>query len=69
MLNDIICKVYINFFIVCLFISGLGDYIFKNDVYETKIWPLINIITFGVLIIIPYNFIITSFSNYCINLK
>ena len=69
MLNDIICKVYINFFIVCLFISGLGDYIFKNDVYETKIWPLINIITFGVLIIIPYNFIITSFSKYCINLK
>ena len=69
MLNDELCKVYINNFIVCIFVSGIGDFIFKKDVYETKMWPLINIILFGILIIIPYHYIIDHFTKYCIDLK
>ena len=62
MLNDHLCKTYNYYFIVALFVSGVGDYIFKSDVYETKIWSLINIIIFGVLIFVPYHYII----NYII---
>jgi hypothetical protein len=65
MLNDLLCKTYINYFIIVLFVSGIGDYIFKYDVYYISIWPIINIIIFGVLIIIPYqylvNFIVRAF--------
>ena len=69
MLNDKLCQVYINYFIVCLFMSGIGDYIFKNDVYETKTWSLINIILFGILTIFPYNFIVDHVTRYFIDLK
>jgi hypothetical protein len=69
MLNDELCKSYINNFIVALFISGIGDYIFKYDVYKTKIWPLTNIILFGILTIIPYHYLIDYFAKCFINLK
>ena len=62
MLNDELCKVYVNYFILAIFVCGIGDYIFKNDVYETEIWSLVNIILFGCLIIIPYHY----FINYLI---
>ena len=38
-----------------LFVYGVGDYIFLNDVYEKKTWSLVNIIVFGVMIILPYH--------------
>ena len=69
MLNDELCKVYVNYFIFAIFASGVGDYIFKNDVYETKLWSLINIILFGCLIIIPYNFFINHIVNNHLGLK
>ena len=69
MLNDKLCKVYINNFIVALFVSGIGDYVFKNDVYENRIWPLTNIIVFGVLFLIPYHFIIDKLARFCLNLR
>ena len=69
MLNDKLCKVYINFFILAIFACGVGDYIFKNDVYETKIWSLLNIILFGCLIIIPYNYFIDYIVKNNLNLK
>ena len=62
MLNDQLYKTYINYFITALFICGVGDYIFKNDLYNTSFWSLINIILFGVLIIVPYQY----FINYLI---
>ena len=58
MLNDQLCKTYINFFITVLFISGVGDYYFNIDVYETKNWPLANMIVFGILIFVPYHYMI-----------
>ena len=55
MLDEIITKFYADYFIVLLFIGGIGDYIFLHDVYDTKAWALLNIILFGVLIIVPYS--------------
>ena len=69
MLNDELCKAYINNFIMVLFVGGIGDYIFKYDVYETRVWQLTNIILFGILTIIPYHFCIDYFAKCFINLK
>ena len=54
MLDDIITRVYADYFVVILFIGGIGDFIFLHDAFDTKIWSLINIIVFAILIIIPY---------------
>ena len=54
MLDEIVSKTYADFFVVLLFIGGIGDYIFLHNVYDSKKWQLLNIILFGVLIIIPY---------------
>jgi len=54
MLDEMIEKYYINFFIVVLFIGGIGDYIFLHDAFDTNKWCLVNIILFGILIIVPY---------------
>ena len=54
MLNRQIAECYVKYFVLVLFVFGIGDYIFLSDAYETRIWSLINIILFGVLIIIPY---------------
>ena len=59
MLDEIITKIYANYFIIILFIGGIGDYIFLYDVYNNNKWSLVNIIIFGILIIIPY----TKFIN------
>jgi hypothetical protein len=59
MLDEIIEKYYANYFIVVLFIGGIGDYIFLHNAFETNSWTLINIIVFGILIIVPY----TKFIN------
>ena len=54
MLDEIITTVYTEFFIVILFIGGIGDYIFLYDIFDNNKWSLSNIIVFGILIIIPY---------------
>ena len=59
MLNSQITEFYNNFFIIALFVYGLGDYIFLSDVYETNTWSLVNIIIFSILIIIPYHQILS----------
>ena len=55
MLNKSIVEAYVNFFVLVLFAYGIGDYIFLSDAYDTRLWSLLNIIVFGVLIIIPYH--------------
>ena len=55
MLNRYLCEFYTSYFVVVLFAYGIGDYIFMHDAYDTKIWSLLNIVVFGVLIIIPYH--------------
>ena len=54
MLDEIVSKTYADFFVVLLFIGGIGDYIFLHNAYDNKKWQLLNIILFGALIIIPY---------------
>ena len=68
-INDQLCKGYIDYFIFALFLNGIGDYIFKKDVYETRLWPLLNISVFGILTIIPYKQINKYIFKYNINLK
>ena len=53
-LNDYMCKFYVNYFIVNLFVFGIGDYIFMSENFENDRWSLVNIILYGILIIIPY---------------
>ena len=54
MIGAKMCKFYINYFVIVLFIYALGDYLFLSDVYNTQLWSFINLITFGGLIFIPY---------------
>ena len=69
MLNDQLCKSYINHFIIALLLNGAGDFIFKKDVYDTKLWSFLNIIIFGVLIIVPYNYFLNYIIKDILNLK
>ena len=55
MLNSKICEFYSNYFILNFFMLCIGDYVFIKDVNKENIWPLFNLIFFGVLILIPYN--------------
>ena len=55
MLNRQIVEFYLNYFVLIFFVYGISDYVFLKDAYENKIWSLVNIIVFGVLIIIPYH--------------
>jgi len=55
MLNRQLAEFYVSYFILVFFAYGVGDYLFLKDVYDSKIWSLINIIAFGILIIIPYH--------------
>ena len=55
MLNKQLCEFYVSYFVVILFAYGVGDYIFLADAHSTQSWSLVNIIVFGVLIIIPYH--------------
>ena len=54
MLGDIIASVYADYFIVILFIGGIGDYFFLDNDFKDNKWALANIIIFGILVIIPY---------------
>ena len=55
MLNGKICEFYSNYFIFNFFSLCIGDYIFLRNTYRESIWPIANIIIFGILLIIPYN--------------
>ena len=54
MIGAKICKFYVDYFVIILFVYGLGDYFFLSDVYNTNLWSYINMISFGALIFIPY---------------
>ena len=55
MLNSKICEFYSNYFILNFFMLCIGDYIFLRDTYKFSIWPMSNLVLFGVLLLIPYN--------------
>ena len=54
MLNHKLCAFYVNHFDVMIFVYAIGDYIFMYDTYKNEIIPLIKIIVFAVLTILPY---------------
>ena len=54
MMNEAICKFYVNFFGVNFFMLALGDFIFLRDKYKVDYWSYSNIIVFFILFIIPY---------------
>jgi len=47
MLNEVICKFYLEYFIFGLWIYAIGDYVFTRSIYNT--------IIFTILTIMPYN--------------
>ena len=59
MLSRQIVEFYTNYFVLVFFVYGIGDYIFLHECYENRTWSLVNIITFGVLIIFPYHQMLT----------
>ena len=59
MLNRQIVEFYTNYFVLTFFVYGIGDYVFLHDVYEKQTWSLVNIIFYGILIIMPYHKMLT----------
>ena len=59
MINESICIFYISSFNIYLFCFSIGIWMFMNDTFHSKVWPLIDIIFFGVLCIIPYKQILS----------
>ena len=55
MLNHKLCVFYVNHFDIVFFVYAIGDYVFMHDAYENEIIPLVKLIIFGVLTIIPYS--------------
>ena len=45
-------------YVIFIFFIGIGDYIFLSDVYNTKVWSIVNIIFSGILIVIPFNYLL-----------
>ena len=59
MLNSRIYEVYSKYFVINFFIGSLGDYLFLKDVFSSELWLLVNIILFGVLLVFPYDNILS----------
>ena len=55
MLNSKICEFYSKYLFVNYFMLGLGEFVFLRDEEKDNKWNFINIMVFGILIIIPYN--------------
>ena len=65
MLDEIISKVYADYFIIILFIGTIGDIFFFREIFQDNKMSLANIIIFGILIIVPYSkFINCNFVGY-----
>ena len=54
MMNEAICKFYVNFFEVNFLMLALGDYIFLTEKNKIDYWSYINLIVFFILLIVPY---------------
>jgi hypothetical protein len=57
-LNNSLFFFYMRNYVIFIFFIGIGDYIFLSDVYNTKGWSIVNIIFSGVLIVIPFNYLL-----------
>jgi hypothetical protein len=57
-LNNSLFFFYMRNYVIFIFFIGIGDYIFLSDVYNTKVWSIVNIIFSGILIVIPFNYLL-----------
>lgn len=53
MVNSKICKFYVGNFKFTLFVFNLGNYLFLSNAMNSLQWPLINVILFSVIAVIP----------------
>ena len=58
MLNNDLFIFYVKNFVFFLFFLAVGDYIFLSDIYNNKGWSLANIIVLGILIVLPYPYLL-----------
>lgn len=65
MLNSQIGKYYINNYRIMLFAFAVGNYIFQHDSYINKTWPIVCLVVFGGLILIPVHSFLTF---YCLGI-
>ena len=54
MMNETICKFYVNFFEVNFFMLALGDFVFLKTNYDVNFWHYINLVVFFIFLILPY---------------
>ena len=54
-LDNHINEIYMNYFVVIFWAYGIGNYYFLNDAYENNTWVLVNFLSFGLIIVIPFH--------------
>ena len=64
MLNEKLGEFYFSFFIFASISYSIGNYFFMKDIFDDKIWPLLNISIFSFLAIIPYTKPISYFFKW-----
>ena len=64
MLNEKLGEFHFNFFIYSILSYCLGDYFFTKGLFENDTWPIVNIVLFSILSIIPYTKPITYYFNW-----
>ena len=57
MLNETICNFYMDYFVVVLFVYGLGDFLFMRNNFKNNNFGYVNLIISSVLMIFPKNYI------------
>ena len=57
MLNETICNFYMDYFVVVLFVYGLGDFLFMRNNFKNNKFGYVNLIISSVLMIFPKNYI------------
>ena len=63
MLNEKLGEFYFDFFIIIMISYSIGDYVFTKGFFEKETWPIINIVFFSILSIIPYTKPIVYYFN------
>ena len=57
MLNETICNFYMDYFVVVLFVYGLGDFLFMKNNFKNNNFGYVNLIITSILMIFPKNYI------------
>ena len=63
MLNEKLGEFHFDFFLIMMISYSIGDYVFTKGLFGEDTWPIINIVFFGILSIIPYTKPIAYYFN------